>query len=111
MRVRSPSEKTPAGLLPPGKSIVALGGASRPWRRISADAVDKSLVNILLAKILAGNAVSQFKIHACEFLAEFSKEPLIKCAFYDPTFPQGLKPIDSLSFMYGLKPVPFKSPT
>jgi hypothetical protein len=40
-----------------------------------------------------------------------SKEPLIKCAFYDPTFPQGLKPIDSLSFMYGLKPVPFKSPT
>jgi hypothetical protein len=38
-------------------------------------------------------------------------EPLIKCAFYDPTFPQGLKSIDSLSFMYGLKPVPFKSPT
>jgi hypothetical protein len=46
-----------------------------------------------------------------QLLARFTKEPLIKCAFYDPTFPQGLKPIDSLSFMYGLKPVPFKSPT
>jgi hypothetical protein len=34
----------------------------------------------------------------------------MKCAFYEPTFPQGLKPIDFLSFMYGLKPVPFKSP-
>jgi len=73
--------------------------------------INRELLNSMPAKMETMTAAKPMISFIFIPLSAAAKEPLIKCAFYDPTFPQGLKPIDSLSFMYGLKPVPFKSPT